>query len=176
MLFIKKEKKLTKFAYLYAIIIFLITCFGSIRLLFPDRGERFNVVSALGVSPRLYYEGKEHNVTMKNDGFIVKGDETIKFLEDKLEILGLNEREINEFIIYWLPKLESNKYNYIRFETLEEIESYMPLEITPKPNTIIRVVMDYKPLNEIIQIEEQKLTPQKRIGYSVIEWGGSEIK
>ena len=124
----------------------------------------------------LYYEGKEHNVTMKNDGFIVKGDETIKFLEDKLEILGLNEREINEFIIYWLPKLESNKYNYIRFETLEEIESYMPLEITPKPNAIIRVVMDYKPLNEIIQIEEQKLTPQKRIGYSVIEWGGSEIK
>lgn len=124
----------------------------------------------------LYYEGKNHNVNMKTDGFIVTGEDTIEFLEEKLEILGLNERERNEFIIYWLPKLENNRYNYIRFETLEEIEKYMPLEITPKPDTIIRVVMDYKPLNEIIQIEEQKLTPQKRIGYSVIEWGGSEIK
>ena len=124
----------------------------------------------------LYYEGKNHNVTMKNDGFIVKGEDTIEFLEEKLEILGLNEREINEFIIYWLPRLENNKYNYIRFETPEEIESYMPLEITPRPDTIIRVVMDYKPLNKKIEVEEQKLTFQRRDGYSVIEWGGSEIK
>ena len=124
----------------------------------------------------LYYEGKNHNVTMKNDGFIVKGEDTIEFLEEKLNILGLNEREINEFIIYWLPRLENNKYNYIRFETSEEIEEYMPLEITPKPNTIIRVVMDFKSLNEKIKIEEQKLTPRERVGYSVIEWGGCEIK
>lgn len=124
----------------------------------------------------LYYEGENHNVAMKKDGFIVNGEDTIEFLEEKLEILGLNEREINEFIIYWLPKLENNKYNYIRFETIEEIESYMPLEIKPTPDTIIRVVMDYKPLNEKIKIEEQKLMPQKRVGYSVVEWGGSEIK
>lgn len=124
----------------------------------------------------LYYEGNNHNVTMKKDGFIVKGKDTINFLEEKLEILGLNERESNEFIIYWLPKLEKNKYNYIRFETLEEIEDYMPLEITPKPDTIIRILMDYKPLKEKIKIKKQELTPQKRNGYSVIEWGGSEIK
>lgn len=124
----------------------------------------------------LYYEGKRHNVTMKNDGFVVKGDETIKFLEEKLEILGLNEREINEFIIYWLPRLENNRYNYIRFETIEEIENYMPLEITPKPDTIIRIVMDFKPLNEKIKIKEQKLLSQNRVGYTVVEWGGSEIK
>lgn len=124
----------------------------------------------------LYYEGKNHNATIKKDGFVIKGEDTIEFLEEKLEILGLNEREINEFIIYWLPRLKNNKYNYIRFETMEEINSYMPLEITPQPDTIIRVVMDYKPLKEKIKIKEQKLTPQKRVGYSVVEWGGSEIK
>ena len=43
--------------------------------------------------------------------------------EEKLAILGLNEREAEEFIIYWLPKLESNKYNYIRFATEEEIRN-----------------------------------------------------
>ena len=124
----------------------------------------------------LYYEANNHNVEIKKDGFVVSGLDTIEFLEEKLEILGLNEREINEFIIYWLPKLEKNKYNYIRFETLEEIENYMPLEITPNPDIIIRVMMDYKPLDEKIEIEEQKLIPQNRHGYSVIEWGGSEIK
>ena len=124
----------------------------------------------------LYYEGKNHNITMKNDGFVVKGEDTVKFLEEKLQILGLNEREINEFIIYWLPKLESNKYNYIRFETLEEINEYMPIEIIPKPDTLIRIAMDYKSLEDKIEIEEQKLIPQTRYGYSIIEWGGSEIK
>lgn len=124
----------------------------------------------------LYYEGNNNNVSMKDDGFIVEGEKTSEFLEEKLEILGLNEREINEFIIYWLPILDKNKYNYIRFETKEEIESYMPLEITPSPDSIIRVIMDYKPLNKKVKITEQELTPQERHGYSVIEWGGCEIK
>ena len=47
--------------------------------------------------------------------------DVIKFLEEKLGILGLTEREAEEFIVYWLPLMEKNKYNYIRFETLEEI-------------------------------------------------------
>ena len=71
--------------------------------------------------------------------------------------------------------MEKNKYNYIRFETKEEIDNYMPLEINPKPDSIIRIVMDYKPLNEKIDVIEQELIPQERHGYSVIEWGGTEI-
>jgi len=124
----------------------------------------------------LYWEGintVEHNM---EEGFVVKGEDTIKFLEEKLEILGLNEREANEFIIYWLPKLENNKYNFIRFQTEEEINSNMPLEITPKPDTVIRVVMEFKSLEEPIKVQEQKLETPKRNGYTVVEWGGTEIK
>ena len=123
----------------------------------------------------LYYEGNDNNVTMQKDGFVVKGEDTINFLEEKLKLLGLNERESNEFIIYWLPQLESNKYNYIRFETKEEIENYMPLEISPEPDTVIRVIMNYKPLNKKIKVQEQELTPQTRSGYTVVEWGGSKL-
>ena len=96
-------------------------------------------------------------------------------MEEKLAILGLNEREANEFIIYWLPKLEANKYNLIRFETMEEIEAYMPLNIEPKPDTLIRLVMDFKGLNRPIEIREQKLKTPIREGYTVVEWGGSEF-
>ena len=124
----------------------------------------------------LYWEGINTVEPNMEEGFVVKGEDTIKFLEEKLEILGLNEREANEFIIYWLPKLESNKYNFIRFQTEEEINNNMPLEITPKPDTIIRVVMEYKQLEEEIQVKEQQLETPERIGYTVVEWGGTEIK
>ena len=124
----------------------------------------------------LYWEGINTVTPNTNEGFIVKGEDTIEFLEEKLEILGLNEREANEFIIYWLPKLENNKYNFIRFQTEEEINNNMPLEITPKPDTVIRVVMEFKELEKSIEIEEQQLETPERIGYTVVEWGGTEIE
>ena len=118
----------------------------------------------------LYWEGNNHKSKVQKDGFIVKGEDVASFLEEKLELLGLNERESNEFIVYWLPKLEHNKYNYIRFETIEEINEYMPLEISPTPDTVIRVLMDFKAL------KEQELTVIKRVGFTVVEWGGSIIE
>ena len=124
----------------------------------------------------LYWEGINHKTEMKDEGFVVKGEDTIEFLEEKLSILGLNQKEANEFIIYWLPKLEKNPYNYIYFEKQDEIDNYMPLIIEPKPDKIIRILMDYKPLKEKITVEEEVLEKQEREGFTVIEWGGSIIK
>ena len=124
----------------------------------------------------LYWEGYNKIVNkIKEDGFVVKGEDTAKFLEEKLEILGLNYKERNEFIMYWLPKLEDNKYNYIRFQTMEEINSDMELEINPEPDTLIRVRMEYKPLKKKIKVKEQELEKVGRDGYIVVEWGGTEI-
>ncbi|MBQ6497933.1 MAG: hypothetical protein IJI58_04390 [Bacilli bacterium] len=124
----------------------------------------------------LYWEGKNKSNTIKEDGFIVKGKDSAEFLEEKLEILGLNYKEANEFIMYWLPKLESNKYNYIRFKTREEIDNNMKLNINPEPDTLIRVMMEYKGLDKKIKVKEEKLTKVERKGYTVVEWGGTEIK
>ncbi len=124
----------------------------------------------------LYWEGQNSNLKVEKDGFVVSGKDTIKFLEEKLEVLGLTEKEAEEFIIYWLPKLEKNKYNYIRFQTIEEINNYMSLEIAPKPDTIIRVLMNYKKLDNKIEVQEQILSTPVRKGFTVVEWGGSEIK
>ena len=124
----------------------------------------------------LYWEGKQKNISkVKEDGFVIKGEETAEFLEEKLELLGLNYKEKNEFIMYWLPKLENNKYNYIRFETIEEMNKNMELYITPKPDSLIRVRMDYKALDKKIKVKEQELTTPERTGYTVVEWGGVEI-
>ena len=125
----------------------------------------------------LYYESEcVEKFNISQEGFVVKGEDSAKFLEEKLAILGLTEREAQEFIIYWLPRLESNKYNYIRFAADEEINNNMPLEINPNPDTIIRVLMTFKGLENSIEIKEQKLDTPERKGFTVIEWGGTEIK
>ena len=125
----------------------------------------------------LYYES-ENTIPFKveKEGFVVKGENVAEFLEEKLAILGLTDREAEEFIVYWLPKLEANKYNYIRFASYEEIEANMPLNIEPKPDTVIRVLMTYKGLDKEIEVKEQELAQKERIGFVTVEWGGTEIK
>ena len=71
--------------------------------------------------------------------------------------------------------MENNNYNYIRFKSLEEINANMPLEIEPSPDTLIRVMMEFKGLNKPINIETQKLEKIERKGYTVVEWGGTEL-
>ena len=124
----------------------------------------------------LYWEGKNYQFSNGKDGFMVKSEDSAKFLEEKLEILGLNEREAEEFIVYWLPKLEANPYNFIRFLSDEEINAYIPLNVIPEPDTTIRVMMEYKKVVVPYKVEEQKLMTPERKGFTVVEWGGSEIK
>ncbi len=130
----------------------------------------------------LYWEGEFKDLDRSMDeGFCVKGEDSAKFLEEKLDMLGLNYKEAEEFIVYWLPKLESNKYNFIRFVTTEEFNRYMPLilkdsnEETITVDTLIRVLMVYKPLNHQIDVEEQVINSPVRQGFTVVEWGGTKI-
>ena len=53
----------------------------------------------------------------------------------------------------------------------------MPLEFSIQPDTIIRVRMIFKGLDEYKNIEEQMLEPApEREGFTVVEWGGTELK
>ena len=125
----------------------------------------------------LYYEASNKlDFKVEEDGFIVGKDEIIPFLESKLEILGLNYKESEEFIIYWLPILMKNNYNYIRFASMDEINENLSLDVDPKPESLIRVLMTFKGLDEKIEVREQKLDKVVRRGYSVVEWGATIIE
>ena len=124
----------------------------------------------------LYWEGKTAAKCDTSEGFVVRGEDTAKFFEEKLAALGLNEREAQEFIVYWLPQLQNNKYNFIRFATMDEIEEIMPLDFSVKPDTLIRILMEYKPLEEPIEVRPQTLTAPERKGFTAVEWGGCLIR
>lgn len=125
----------------------------------------------------LYWEGENNDFeTDYSTGFVAEGEKSAEFLEEKLEILGLNYKEKEEFITYWLPKMEKNKYNYIYFLTENEIEKGMPIEVSENPETVIRVRMAFKGLDEKIEVREQKLEKAPgRNGFTMVEWGGIEL-
>lgn len=52
----------------------------------------------------------------------------------------------------------------------------MPLEFSIEPDTLIRVLMTYKGLDKLIDVEEQQLEIPERTGFVAVEWGGTEIK
>ena len=107
-------------------------------------------------------------------GFCVAGSDTERFLKEKLTYMGLTEDEMNEFIVYWLPLMEHNKYNLISFQG-EVYTDSAKLDITPKPDSILRVFMAYVPLKTATDIEPQQLETFERKGFTVVEWGGSII-
>lgn len=120
----------------------------------------------------LYWEAYDDYKLDMSTGFVVDKDNIINFLEEKLEILGLNEYEINEFIIYWIDKLDSN-YIFVSFRDIIDINKSMPLIISEKPDTLIRVMVDFRKLDNYIEVKEQELSKVDRKGFTIVEWGGT---
>lgn len=122
----------------------------------------------------LYWEGQTNARWNMTKGFCVKGEDTAEFLEDALEKLGLTRREANEFIVYWLPLMQENPYNIISFQT-DVYENAAKLNITPAPDTLIRVFMAWQPAEAYVAIAPQTLTAPERTGFTVVEWGGTQL-
>ena len=71
--------------------------------------------------------------------------------------------------------MQDNAYNLISFQTTAYTEN-AKLTVTPEPDTVIRVFMAYKPLDGYVEIAPQTLVAPERNGFTVVEWGGAEVK
>ena len=126
--------------------------------------------------PYLYYEFKRP-VGFGDKGFVVPGEASAAFLEEKLGAMGFTQTEQAEFITYWLPRLAVNDCNRIEFLTGAEVDALMPLDITPAPDNILRVYMLFAACDASLAaaLPEQDLPVLTRAGFTVVEWGGSEL-
>ncbi len=122
----------------------------------------------------LYWEGLSDGDYDFSQGFCVPGADTAAFLEESLEKLGLTRREANEFIVYWLPRMQNNPFNLISFQ-FENYTNRAGLTITPQPDSLLRVFMAWQPLAEPVEIPEQDLPAFARTGFAAVEWGGAEL-
>jgi len=130
----------------------------------------------------------EFNQQEFKDGFCIKGEETEKFLKESLKELNLTPTEYNDFIVYWLPQMQNNNYNIIRFCGIDESntdDTYLKeTQLTVYNNNKVienqlRVMMIWYSSDEPIEIKEQNLKDfaitRDNITPTVIEWGGTQI-
>ena len=89
--------------------------------------------------------------------------------------MGLLPREYNEFIVYWLPYMEQNPFNLITFQT-EAYTENAQLTIVPKPDSMLRVFMAFRALDAWMDVEAPILPQFERTGFTVVEWGGCEVR
>lgn len=125
--------------------------------------------------PYLFWEGKKNGGINVNSGTVVVKADLEKFLRVSLVKLGLNESEGREFMAFWLPKMQAveQPYIFVSFAGTEEFNKVAPLDIQPKPDTLIRVFMYYMPMNSRVSVPAQQLSSKPRRGFTVVEWGGT---
>lgn len=131
-----------------------------------EKGQTYNY---------LYWEGQLDARWDLSRGFCVRGEDTAAFLEQALEKLGLTRREANEFIVYWLPQMEQNAWNVIAFQQAAYTDA-AALDVQPRADTAIRVFMTWYPSESYVNLPAQELTAPDRKGFTLVEWGGVEIK
>lgn len=121
----------------------------------------------------LFWEGISDTDWDFSQGFCVAGKDTGTFLREVLAEMGLTPREYNDFITYWMPRMQENAYDLIAFQGAAYEESAR-LEIDPAPDSVLRVFMAWWPLERPVEIEPQTFTPFVREGFTVVEWGGAQ--
>ena len=127
----------------------------------------------------LFWEGVADVDWKQDSGFLVKAEDTREFLEQSLTQLGLNELEQNDFITYWLPKLEKNGESFVTFAA-EQYTDNAVLTVTPKPDSVLRVQMLISKVDDSNRAAFQKLPEQElprfeREGFVLVEWGGTDL-
>jgi len=136
----------------------------------PD-GQLINLADGR-TYPYLFWEGRGGMYESPSKGFVVAQADVHQFLADKLRQLGLNGKETADFLDYWEPKMQGSPYYFVSFYTNSAVDRLAPLNISPKPDTVIRILMDYKPLQQPIQVQGYQIHTPQRKGFTVVEWGG----
>lgn len=123
--------------------------------------------------PYLFWEGRGINYAAPQQGFVVARNNVGAFLDSKLAVLGLNEKERADFKEFWQPRLEKSPFVFVTFVSKQDFDRIAPLTVTPKPDSVIRVFMDYRPLEKPMTVQPQQLATPVRTGFTVVEWGGA---
>jgi hypothetical protein len=132
------------------------------------------LTDANGTYPYLYWEGTGAGYGPQTHGAVIAASDVDAFLTTTLAKLGLNAKESADFREFWTPRVSASPFARISFVPQPEWSVAAPLSISPTPRTMIRVFMDWQPLNAPISIEPQSFEPTPaRDGFTAVEWGGT---
>lgn len=148
------------------------------KVIAKPNGEIKNIDDGL-IYSYLFWDGKtiyDENHTTYEKGFVISRDTALIFLQKTLRKIGLNPTEYNEFIVFWLPYIIENELTFIYFRVGNEYNVISKNDVNPIPDTEIRVFIELKKVDSFFDIEPQKFNPTLRKGFTLVEWGGTELK
>lgn len=121
----------------------------------------------------LFWEGTGHGTyPLIDSGFVVPQEQLEQTLWGHLKKLGLNTQESQDFMKFWMLKMPHTPYVRLTWLGTRQMNELAPLAITPKPDALIRLFLDFEGLEKPIQIQPQALSAPVRTGFTVVEWGG----
>jgi hypothetical protein len=122
----------------------------------------------------LFWEGYGNGIypDLSQRGVVVKQGELQTTLVQQLTSLGLNQKERNDFLEFWQPRLPNDPYVKLSWLGTSDMNQLANLKVTPKPDTTIRIFLDAEGLSAPKLLQPQTLTAPARKGFTVVEWGG----
>jgi hypothetical protein len=126
-----------------------------------------------GTYDSLFWEGiGQGNYPQITEGFVVKRSKVEKTLWQHLQQLGLNQKESADFMEFWMPLMPDTQYVRLTWFGTQQMNELAPLMLSEKPDTTIRIFLDFEGLDTKIALPTQRLSHPDRKGFVVVEWGG----
>lgn len=119
----------------------------------------------------LFWEAGHWSPPRLDSGFVVKGEEFAERFDSLLVLKGLNYRERQEFVTFWMNRLQPYPWVLIRFFD-EAFAASHGIGIVPAPPAFLRVFAVFTGLQEHSTLPEQRIVPAIRHPHSAVEWGG----
>ncbi|GEM_PF-6690658 len=120
----------------------------------------------------LFYENTLNTITLPDEGWIVAGEELEAWCDHYLPLMGLNARERKDFKAYWLKALDPHTLYEIKRFSEAFLQQTMQLTVTPTPDSMVRVLLNFKAIPAPYPLTTPTLHTPQRIGFHLLEWGG----
>lgn len=127
----------------------------------------------------LFWDGKmsfTKEQTTYATGFVVHKDSLVAFFQKYLPKMGLKPHEYNDFIVFWTPLMQKNEWNFIHFRAGMAYDIIATNTVIPKPDTQIRVFMEFTKVAGPFSIPAQEIATPERKGFTLVEWGGAALE
>ena len=119
----------------------------------------------------LFYESVQPDVWQYEEGWCIKRKSLTEFFEAIMGEYEFSDKEIKDFIDYWIPRLVEHEYYNIYPQLNNQIEKVIQLNFSIEPDNVFRLFYGIIGTSEYSELPAPEIEKIKRDGFTVVEWG-----
>ncbi|MFC1887203.1 hypothetical protein ACFLYK_00165 [Candidatus Cloacimonadota bacterium] len=120
----------------------------------------------------LYYETEQQPLFTPGKGWIIARKELESFFRYNMKQTGFIDREIEDFITYWIPRFTDSEYYAIYPQYNKQIDPLIKLEFSQQPDSILRLIYLVQECeSKDLELEAPVIPVFSSEGFVVREWG-----